>query len=407
MTPAPSPRSRANRVLRVLGSFHLAVGIFAAMFVVVFIGTWQQRVMSLRDVQRTYFESAVFTVPLFGTVPLPLPGGVTLIAALTVNLVVGGVLRMRLGLSTAGVLVTHVGILVLFVGSAVEWWASDKGAVRLREGDSASVFESYTDWELAIVDVAARREHVVPQDELARASDGRAVTFTSAALPFDVVVSSWLRNADARRSPGPGVGAEGVVLVPLPDHPKQAEANVAACYVDVRARDGSGRQGGASAKGVLWGRADTPFSTEVGGKAWAFELRRRSFELPFAVRLDRAVAREHPGTDIPSEYSSYVTRTAGGAERAVHITMNAPLRDSGVTLYQSSYGKEADGAVFSGFAVVRNPSDRVPIIACAIIGAGMVLHFLLKLSRHLGSQSARRAARSRLASRATPHGSAA
>lgn len=395
MTPA---RPLANRVLRALGSFHLSVGIFAAMFVVVLVGTLQQRTMSLYDVQRTYFESVVFTVPLFGLVPLPLPGGATLIVALSVNLLVGGVLRMRLGASTLGVLIAHVGILVLFVGSAVEWTASEKGAVRLREGASASEFESYTDWELAIVDVAARKEHVVPQHELARAADGEVATFTSSALPFDVVVSSWLRNADARRSPGPGLGAEGVVLVPLPDDPKQAEANVAACYVDVRPRDG-----GASAKGVLWGRSDTPFSAEVGGKAYAFELRRRSWALPFTVRLDRAVAREHPGTEIPSEYSSYVTRTAGGAERAVHITMNEPLRENGVTLYQSSYGKDADGTVFSGFAVVRNPSDRVPIVACTIIGVGLVMHFVRKLLRHIASRASTRASRVG----APAHGSAA
>jgi hypothetical protein len=153
-------------VLRALGSFHLSVSIFACMFVVVLVGTLQQRTMSLYDVQRTYFESVVFTVKLFGVVPLPLPGGATLIVALAVNLLVGGVLRMRLGASTAGLLVAHLGILVLFVGSAVEWRASEKGAVRLREGAAASEFESYTDWELAIVDLAVRKRSVVPQDDL-------------------------------------------------------------------------------------------------------------------------------------------------------------------------------------------------------------------------------------------------
>jgi hypothetical protein len=309
---------------------------------------------------------------------------------------------MRLGRSTVGVLVTHVGILVLFVGSAIEWRASEKGAVRLREGETASVFESYTDWELAIVDVSTRREHVVPQADLRRGADGEAISFTAAELPFHVVVSSFLRNADARRSPGPGIGAEGVVLVPLPPDRKQAEADVAACYVDVRPLDG-----GAPAKGVLWGRADLPFSVEVGGRAFAFELRRQSWALPFEVRLDRAVAREHPGTEIPSEYSSYVTRRRDGVERAVHITMNEPLRDGGVTLYQSTYGRDADGSVFSGFAVVRNPSDRVPIVACAIIGVGMVLHFLRKLVRHAASTSARHAARTGAAARAVLHGSRA
>lgn len=100
------------------------------------------------------------------------------------------------------------------------------------------------------------------------------------------------------------------------------------------------------------------------------------------------MALEHPGTDIPKEYSSYVTRLGGGVEREVHVTMNAPMREAGHTFYQSSYGKESDGRVFSGFAVVRNPSDRVPIVACSILGVGMTLHFLRKLRRHLASQAA-------------------
>lgn len=382
--PAPSPvRTVARRVVRVLGSFHLAVSIFALMFVVVLVGTLQQRVMSLYDVQRAYFEAYAFTVPLFGVVPLPLPGGATLIVALAVNLLVGGVLRMRIGRSTLGVLVTHVGILVLFVGSAVEWKGSAKGNVRLREGEASSAFESYTDWELAVVDVAARKEHVVPQADLERGADGRAATFASAALPFDVVVTAWTRNTDARRASRAGEGAEGLVLVALADDPKQAEANVPGCYVEARPRDG-----GAGSKGILWGRAEAPYAVEVGGRAFAFELRRQSWGLPFTLRLDRAVAFEHPGTDIPKEYSSYVTRLGGGVERAVHVTMNAPMREAGHTFYQSSYGRESDGRIFSGFAVVRNPSDRVPIVACSILGVGMTLHFLRKLRRHVASQNA-------------------
>ena len=63
------------------------------------------------------------------------------------------------------------------------------------------------------------------------------------------------------------------------------------------------------------------------------------------------------------------TVTDGGVSRDVHITMNEPLRLKGMTLYQSRCGRDDDGGVYSVFAVVYNPSDRVPMIACSVIGA--------------------------------------
>lgn len=394
---APSARPRPSplgRVVRVLGSFPLAVTIFSLLFVVVLVGTLAQKHTSLYDVQRLYFESLVFTVKVFGAVPLPVPGGALLLGLLTVNLVVGGVLRMRLRTSTLGILGTHVGILVLFVGSAIEYAASEKGHVVLKQGESASVFESYTDWELAVVDVEARTERILRQDRLERAQGG-PLTVRAEGLPFTLVVSGFAPNTDAERAPGGG-GAEGFVLRPLPRDPKQAERNVAGCYVDVRPLDG-----GPAARGLLWGQAQAPFSAVVGGRAFAFELRRATFPLPYAVRLDRAVAREHPGTAMASEYSSYVTRIAPGSpgdgdaprERAIHITMNQPMREGGLTLYQSTYGRDEQGRVYSGLAVVRNPTDRVPIVACSIIGVAMAAHFLRKLSRHVRTQASVRAAR--------------
>ena len=66
--------------------------------------------------------------------------------------------------------------------------------------------------------------------------------------------------------------------------------------------------------------------------------------------------------------------------------MNEPLRHEGYTLYQSSWGKTKTGAVYSDFSVVRNPSDRIPRYACYVIGAGLLVHFGMKIGRHIQNQ---------------------
>lgn len=374
-----SPRRAGARVLAALGSFHLAVAVLGALAAVVLVGTLEQRRMSLYDVQRTYFEAWAFTVPLLG-VPVPMPGGALLLSLLGVNLLVGGVLRLRRHRSTVGVLVTHLGVAGLLVGSAVEHVGSDKGVVVLLEGERATRFEAYTTWELAVVDVARGREHVVGPEAL-EAAARRPRTFRHPDLPFELVVSGFLRNSDVRRAPA-GTGVEGVELVPQPPDPRQAEREVAGAYVEVATADGR-----PPVRGIVWGRADAPFSAEVAGRGWAFELRREGFPLPFALRLDRAEVVEHPGTDLPKAYASWVTRERDGRALAAHVTMNAPLRADGYTFYQSSFARGADGRASVGFAVVRNPSDRVPAVACAVIGVGMVLHFLRRLARHLRAGS--------------------
>ena len=91
-------------------------------------------------------------------------------------------------------------------------------------------------------------------------------------------------------------------------------------------------------------------------------------------RLNRFVHEMHPGTRMDSRFSSYVTKIEGGLERDVHITMNEPLRHRGYTFYQSGWGPQdapPGTPLFSTFCVVRNPSDRVPILACVVIAVGL------------------------------------
>jgi hypothetical protein len=384
------------RVLRwvgwLLGSFHLACSLLMLMLVVVVIGTLQQRVMSLYDVQETYFFALAFVVRL-GPVPIPWPGGSLLLGLLLVNLLVGGVVRMRKGTSTLGILISHLGIVLLLVGSFIEWTASSKGSMHLFEGESSDQFESYEHWELSIFDVASPKEYVIPDAALAQAADGRARRFTSPDLPFDVVASGWARNATPEKSPSRDVGAEGYRIRALAPDRKQAEANRPGLYVTVAPHDGS-----APVRTILLGRESgrpfTPFSAAIGGKTWVVELQRQRWRLPFRIELTKTVSREHPGSDIPSEYSSYVRKIEDGVAQDVHITMNEPLRHRGYTFYQSNFRKAEDGRpAFSGLAVVRNPTDRVPLVACIVIAVGLLMHFVRKLIRHLDVQAARRTSR--------------
>jgi cytochrome c biogenesis protein ResB len=99
----------------------------------------------------------------------------------------------------------------------------------------------------------------------------------------------------------------------------------------------------------------------------------RTYE-PFGVKLLEARHDVYAGTDIAKNFSSRVEllRPDGTSQREVLIYMNNPLRYAGLTFYQ--YQMNA-GQHESVLQVVRNPSWRLPYIACTMMAAGLVLQF--------------------------------
>jgi hypothetical protein len=385
-------RGVLRKTFDALASYWLAIVVLAFLFVLTVLGTLEQTRTSLYEVQQRYFGSA-FVMHKIGAVSVPLPGVYLLLVLLFVSLVVGGIVRIRKDKSTWGVLVAHVGIVAMLVGAAVEYSCSQKGHATIADGATTAEFQSYYDWEIAVADAdaASPTELVIPGDRFARLGEGESATFTSAALPFDLVVHDVMPNCAPRFSPS---GVDGVSLEPLP-RSKEAEQDEAGAYVALRPKSGA-----AAVEGVLWSRERAPMSARVDGRRFTIELAHRRYPLPFAIRLDHFRREMHPGTGMAKSFESDVTKLQDGVEQKVKISMNAPLRQSGYTLFQSGYQepKVPGGPWWSTFSVVRNPADDVPLWSCVVITAGLCLHFAQKLLRHVRSQ------RSRLASPAAERG---
>lgn len=397
-------RTILRKTMDVLGSFGLATVLLVLMMVLTYLGTIEQNYSTLYEVQTTYFQSFFVVHYIDGRFPLPLPGAYLLLALLFVNLLLGGLLRMRRGKSTLGVFVVHFGIVILLAGCFVEDRLSTKGAMKIWEPapgldhlDVTDEYRSLQDWEVAIVRYEAdgsTTEFVIPHDEFADLGEGDSVRCRAADLPFDIVLSDYMRNSRPTSAP-PGKGVGGVVLEPLePVGVNDTGADVD--YAGLRValvEKGSDRK----EEGLLWAGSAGTSRFSLGGRSWSLDLRQRTWPLPFEIRLDRFVHEVHPGTGMSRRFSSFVTlkETHGGepTERQVHITMNRPLRHRGYTLYQSEWGPKTDEPAqrsYSILAVVDNPCDQVPLIACIIIAVGLLLHFGRKLTLYLKAESRRR-----------------
>jgi hypothetical protein len=356
----------------VLTSFGLSCTLLLLLGVLTLLGTLEQVDHGLYAVQKKYFESYVLVHHL-GPLPIPLPGANLVLCVLFVNLVLGGMVRMRRTWSRAGILVTHVGIALLLVSGFVKLHFSEEGHVTLFEGQRASEFSSYYRWELAIardLGDGKREEFLVPHEDLFAGA-----TLRADALPFDLELGRFLANAQ------PAGGPRGVTLRELPRDPT-AERNLAGADVALVEK-----RSGRRVETVLWGAEGLrPWTVDVDGTRRGIALRHERYPMPVTLALDEFTKVDHPRSSMPRSFSSEVTVIEGAAERSVEISMNQPLREGGLVVYQASWGPSNAGPndpLFSTLAVARNPSDRYPLVACIVIAAGLVLHFSRKLVRYI------------------------
>ena len=388
-----------GRILKFLGSLKLAVLIFVLLFWLTFWGTLAQRDMNLYDVQVEFFES-IFLVYDVGGVPIPMVGGYILLAVLFVNLLVGGMLRMRLRTRTIGILIAHFGVLFLLVGSFIEFQRKTSGHMLLFPGEQSSEYVSSNNWEVVVegrTPDGRVREYIVPEKHFRDLGTGDTTRYSHADLPFDLVLSHYSRNATARRQRDgehPRGAAEGLVLVPLEDVGPGDRINRPGLLATVEAEGADVKQ-----KAILLGLSAHPWAVQLNGLTWTVDLRQVRWNLPFTVKLKKFVHKKHAGTSMAKEYSSYVDKIQPDPEKAGsvtseehHITMNEPMRHAGYTFYQSSYGpKNAKPGepIYSQFAVVNNPTDKWPMISCWIIFIGLLIHFAMKLGAYQSAEAKR------------------
>lgn len=389
-----SPRNWPRLVFRFFTSFKLATVVLALMTLVTLLGTLGQVDHGLHAAKEKYFHSFYFTDSLFG-VPVLLPGGLLLMIVLFANMVLGALVKVRKRWKGAGLLISHFGMLMLLAGGFVTWAYSTDGYMALYPGMSSDRVESYREWQLELMalaeDGSAEKAWFYPTEvlETIRADEQRVIPAPD--LPFEVVINGYAKNATPVpvsapiAASAPGKEIDGFKLSPQPPS-KEAEQNVPGCFLEIRPRGG-----GEAIEAILWAGSykfdprerPMPFTFTVDGKRYGALLAKKSWPVPFTVRLDEFLFERHPGVSTARNYESRVTRTEEGQpDKALEIKMNEPMRYAGYTFFQESFGpagSKPGDEMYSQFAVANNPADQWPLYALLITGFGLALHFVIML----------------------------
>ncbi|MBX7209179.1 MAG: cytochrome c biogenesis protein ResB [Verrucomicrobiaceae bacterium] len=427
------PTSIPALIFRVLRSFGLATMVLTLLLLVTFLGTVEQVEHGLFESQKKYFESMfvpsidvacvlrAMHVQYQGSFDLPvyiLPGGYLLMVLLGINMVLGGLVRLKkdaiwlaklpLRLITGrfseltpapravGVFIAHASIVFMLLAGVVSLYFKKDGAMSLREGQTSDEFQSFHDSVIEIEKLSPapkdgkRTALVIDGSEFIDLSAGKGRTFTHKDLPFELMVKNYEVNCLPRREdPQAGTSrqvVDGFFLQPVKEELEQ-ERNTDGAYVTAKLKDGT------QVEGIVWRFAAAPLSIKAGDEVWGVSLNRRSWKLPFSVRLDHFKREVHPGTAKARKFTSEVTVVENGQEMKKIITMNEPLRSRGYALFQQSFdmGQNDDGTMrtSSTLQVVQNPSDHWPLISCIGAGIGLLIHMIWQLVRYLSRQSSK------------------
>lgn len=372
-------------------SMQLTVVLLIMSMVLVFVATLDQVNLGIWAVQEKYFRT--FFVKWYhsgGGFKLPIfPGGYLIGGLLFLNLSASFVYRFRLSWKKSGILLTHLGLVILLLGELISGLLQEDYQMRLDEGQTSNYSESALAYELALIDTSSPQYDqvvAVPAELLAKSK-----TLQDPRLPFRVLVRAYYPNAEIQMrsqmaTPPPpmasaGIGAD-VAVTPQPVTYKPNETNFPAASLEFI--DATGKSLGTwLVSAMLAG----PQTLSHEGKAWKISLRSERLYKPFSLTLLKFSHDKYPGTEIPRNFSSRVRLSTpdGKTDREALIYMNNPLRHAGLTFYQASFANNDRTSILQ---VVRNPGRQLPYIACLLMSAGLITQFGIGLTLFIKKRSA-------------------
>lgn len=386
-------------LLKPLASIRLTVILLSMSIFLVFAGTWAQIDLGIWTTLKTYFRAIVVQIPLQIFLPrdwnvpgwIPFPGGYVLGWALMFNLLAAHATRFKWKRSRAGILLIHVGLILLLVGEFSTAMLANEANMTIDEGQTINFTEDIRSVELAITDTSDPsndRVIAIPHQRLRKG--GR---ISDARLPFEIEVDSFFHNADIvqfDQLPANATIADRGTAVrysvsaiekPVASGVDQNEMDLPVAFLRLH-RDGQVL--GTWMTGLYFSLISEPEMerVDIDGNIYWLTLRYKRIYKPYSITLIDFRHDRYLGTNTPRNYSSQIklVDTKNNESREALIYMNNPLRYRGETFYQASFKKGDIGTVLQ---VVRNPGWLLPYIACTVGAVGMLLHFGLALNRFL------------------------
>lgn len=349
------------------------------LIILVFFGTIAQKDIGLYASQMKYFSSFYFLFLGF----IPLPGGRLVLLLMTVNLFSSMFKRNLWQLKKIGIIIVHLGGLLLLAGGGLTAYFSSEGNMVIAEGESSNYVDDYHNMELAFVNNSLKDslEYTVVDESLLY-EGSRFQIFDEGP---EIYIISNIKNVriENRISPADSIYKgllEKFVLLPKKPEPENTQNRPALIYKIQGTSNGSD-----GIYGLFLGQGlNDPF--KINDQIFHSEYRRERTYVPFNIELIDFEKIMHPGTNVAKSFSSDVNLIENDIPRRTLIKMNEPLRHKGYTFFQASFIDDSDVET-TVLATVKNYGRLFPYISSIIMSIGLLIHLLLMIPKMVNRKS--------------------
>ncbi len=329
--------------------------------VLLVVGTLSQKNLGVHAAQEMYFLS--WWLWVVGVIPLP--GGMTTISLIFVNLMTKMFVE-GWSLRNLGTIVTHLSVLLLIFGGFLTAQFSYEGNMVIRENESSNHISDYHKLELIVKKDGRDVLH------LKEKAFEKGMKIEGEFIPFRIYIKHFYRNSDLKRRENlSGVSDyKGFIeKFKFEEKPldKQDGRNISSLVFDI---DGAG---GADGRYGIFESMPIEQGIVVADSEYMVELRHERTILPFSIKLLDFEKKVHPATNMPKGFKSDIILEDQGVAWRSRIEMNKPLRYKGYTFYQSSYVQDGAGEV-TVLTVVRNMGRLFPYISSIMMCIGLLMH---------------------------------
>ena len=343
------------------------------LIILVFFGTIAQKNIGLYASQMKYFSSFYFLFLGF----IPLPGGRLVLLLMTVNLFSSMFKRNLWQLKKIGVVIVHLGGLLLLVGGGLTAYFSSEGNMVIAEGETSNYVDDYHNMELAFVNNSLKDsvEYTVVDESLLY-EGSRFQLFDEGP---EIYIISNIKNVriENRISPADSIYKgllEKFVLLPKKPEPENTQNRPALIYKIKGTSNGSD-----GIYGLFLGQGlNDPF--KIKDQIFHSEYRRERTYVPFNIELIDFEKIMHPGTNVAKSFSSDVNLIENDIPRRTLIKMNEPLRHKGYTFFQASFIDDSEIET-TVLATVKNYGRLFPYISSIIMSVGLLIHLLAMMPK--------------------------
>jgi ABC-type transport system involved in cytochrome c biogenesis permease subunit len=347
-------------------------------------GTLAQRSIGLYRAQELYFSSFVYWVGF-----IPTPGGYTTMGVVFIGLLAKLIFDSTWKKDKFGILVTHVGALLLLLGGFLTAAFSQEGAMSIPPGQTTGYFSDYHKLEFAVTNVS-QREH----DEVTAFSQGwleQGKVLKASAFPFEIEILKSCKNCriEQRELAADTAELQGFARnfdLLSATEAKESEQNQGGVILRIKGA-------GPDKDGIYAVFEDMAIQQTVDahGQTYLMEIRRARTYLPFKLQLIQFEKKLYAGTGMAKSYKSEVNLLDGGISQRAVIQMNEPLRHKGYTFYQSSFIENPSGDT-TILTVVKNAGRTFPYISSIIMCIGLLIHLIIQSPKLLRARQAAGAA---------------